>query len=316
MVRVGARPVAAQLRGAARRATTRADGESATRHHWCAVYGRTAPRQRGPTRAQQRAEGLRANHAHARCGVGDDAAAAHLCVHVRASSYRRLHLLEHQDRCAFPHDESVALSIERPAGSGCIVVVSRAMCARASAATSHQALERTRRVHATAHAFAPTCARTLPRHTPRSAYLSARSRLNPTSASASMDPSDPPASIASAPPSLTQRYASPIACADAAHAVVAASCGPRRPCARLTCAAAMLPRMVGTKYGLTRLSEPDATCAPAATMLESEPMPVPRLAPTRPAPYESTRPGAASATAERAAETAYSEKSASRAAPS
>ena len=39
--------------------------------------------------------------------------------------------------------------------------------------------------------------------------------------------------------------------------------------------------MVGTKYGLTRLSEPDATCAPAATMLESEPMPVPRLAPTR-----------------------------------
>ena len=85
---------------------------------------------------------------------------------------------------------------------------------------------------------------------------SARIAANPPTLIGVIDASDPPAIITSASPRRMISNASPIACADAVHAVHVARFGPRAPKRIDTCPAARLMMDAGMKNGEIRRGPP------------------------------------------------------------
>ena len=76
--------------------------------------------------------------------------------------------------------------------------------------------------------------------------------LNPATTIRAMGASLPPAIMTSASPRRIIAAASPIACAELAHAETGAKFGPRAPVTIATVPDAMLPRNIGMKNGLRR----------------------------------------------------------------
>src|SRR5882672_1259542 len=110
---------------------------------------------------------------------------------------------------------------------------------------------------------------------------SARSAPNPPIPIGVMAASDPPAIITSAAPRRMISNASPIACADAEHAVQVAEFGPLAPNLIDTCPAARLMMADGMKKGEILRGPPSSNALCSRSMVVNPPMPDAMNTPTR-----------------------------------
>lgn len=140
---------------------------------------------------------------------------------------------------------------------------------------------------------------------------SALSRSKPADVMGSTAASVPPASTASQRQARSRSSANPSADAPDAHAVERPSDTPCRPRSMDTEAAAMFPMAFGTASGLTGRGLASASRAACSSHVPRPPHALPIRTPTR-AGSQPPSPGAASATASRAAATAYCEKGSMR----